>query len=168
MDIKTPKGQVSLEDETKLLRIIKDTLGADIIETPKHEPAIMDGFIVSNSQICAMFESKCRYNLGLNDENKLYDMKSSKTYETWLISYAKIDSGRILANALKVPFYGFLYLVDDSKILVWNIANKNGQWMFEFEDTTTITQKCINGGSKEDRVAYLPVGNAILMKNFEL
>lgn len=152
LDINTPKGQNSLNEEQEMLKYMTykwRKTGKTFIQTIKDKAAYCDGFIVKDNEIIGLFESKCR-KLSFSELEK---------FGTWLITYEKLEQCKQLSYALKVPFYGFLYLIKDKKVGVWKIA-EDGEYSFEFKIEETITQKNINGGEIKRKNAYLPVKNS--------
>lgn len=153
MDILTEKGQQSLEQERGMLEIIKNKYNIDIIETAKDEAALCDGFIVQNGIITRVFESKCR-NATLNDFRK---------WDSWLITYEKVDGLAWLSSKLCVPAIGFLYSVPDGIVLTWKITDEKGNYLFDFNVNKTKTQRSINGGEAMRENAYLPMKHATIL-----
>lgn len=102
LNINTELGQKSLDDEHFMLNYIKNRTGVAFIETPKYKSSVCDGFICRNNVIVGIFESKCRYDM----DKKLLNERGS-----WLITNRKIVKGKILSELLKVPMFGFLYLI---------------------------------------------------------
>ena len=160
MDIKTPKGQKSNKDEDVLIEAIKRDWWVDVIETPKDEPSKIDTMLIKDNVLIGITENKCRYNMYL--ENGYFHLPKAKNniVDSWLVTYDKINAGRLLAGALCVPFYGFLYLVDNNKILWWEIADKNGKFTTEHITKNSVTQANINGGLVERENAYLSLNDA--------
>ena len=150
LDINTIKGQKSLAYEAEMLDIIRQY--TEIIETPKKSSAKCDGMFHKKGILKGVFESKCR---------DLSDIEL-KEFGSWVITYKKIKDLRKLSKMLKVPGYGFLYLLKDKKIRVWKIV-ENGNWSFRFNVRKTLTQKTINGGEIYRLNAYLPVEESKLI-----
>lgn len=157
LDILTPKGAEATDHEQKLLQNICDTWRVNIIETPKKEPAKIDGIIIENDKMIAVFEDKCRKDMILTDDKQLYLKKYDRTVDSWLITYNKIDAGRLIGGALGVPFWGFLYLIDQDLTLWWEIANRRGEFKEEIVHHNSLTQKTVNGGTIVRDNAYLPL-----------
>ncbi|MFW6246990.1 MAG: hypothetical protein ACOC22_02320 [bacterium] len=148
LDINTPKGQISLTQEKIMLNHIEECWGVQIVETNKKDSALVDGIILKNNEIVGICENKCR--------NMTYDTLVN-SYGSWLITYSKLEIGQIASKIFKVPFIGFLYLVDDDITLFWKITDNEGNFLFEFKTEETPTQATINGGSAIRLNAYLPV-----------
>jgi len=152
LDINTEKGQKSLADEHAAHAIIKNLWKVDVIETPKESSAKCDGFLVKDNVIKALFETKCRYDMGYQE---LLERG------TWLVTYEKIAACRKLSKALGVPFLGFLYLLPKSSneqlLMYWKITDEKGEYQFKFQVQDQETQKTINGDRIVRENAYLPV-----------
>ena len=152
MDILTKKGQRSLVYEREMLDKIRYTMcdkhksNSQIIETDKNMDAKVDGMIVKNGELAGIFESKCR-NLSLME---------LRNFDSWLVTLDKIMEGKRLSEMLRVPYFGFLYLIKDKIVMYWKITDKYGNFIFDFDVKNTRTQKTINGGSIVRANAYLP------------
>ena len=152
MDILTKKGQRSLVYEREMLDKIRYTMcdkhksNSQIIETDKNMDAKVDGMIVKNGELAGIFESKCR-NLSLME---------LRNFDSWLVTLDKIMEGKRLSEMLRVPYFGFLYLIKDKIVMYWKITDKYGNFIFDFDVKNTRTQKTINGGSVVRTNAYLP------------
>ena len=160
LDILTPKGAEATNHEQKLLQDICNVWNVDILETPKKEPAKIDGIIIENNKMTAVFEDKCRKNMVLNDDKQFYLKEHDMTVDSCLITYNKIDGGRLIGGALGVPFWGFLYLIDQDITLWWEIANKHGEFKEDINHRNSLTQKTVNGGTIVRDNAYLPLSSA--------
>jgi|10_taG_2_1085330.scaffolds.fasta_scaffold68660_4 hypothetical protein len=165
LDVNTPKGQESVEDEQIMLKQIRKVWELDVVETPKKEAAKIDTMLIRDNVLVGITENKCRYNMYLKDDH-FYLSKYNKTYDSWLITNEKIESGRILAGALCVPFFGFLHLVDDDTILWWKIASGDGKFLIDFDRKESETQATINGGTIMRENAYLPIEHAHNLHDF--
>jgi len=155
LDINTPKGQKSLQQENNMIKYIEKCWNVKIIETNKKDKAICDGFIIKNNIVVAIFESKCR-KLSLN---KL------KEYGSWLVTYEKIKKCKLLSEYLRIPFIGFLYLLEEGEVMYWQITDDNGNYIFEFENKEMETKKTINGGKIIRENSFLPFSEGKIIKN---
>jgi len=165
LDINTPKGQKSAEDEQVILEQIRKEWEVDIAETPKDKAGKIDTLLIKDGVLIGVAENKCRYNMFLKDD-KFYLSKYDKTCDSWLITKEKIEAGRILAGALCVPFFGFLHLVDDNAILWWKIASSDGKFLLDFDSQNSQTQATINGGSIVRENAYLSINDSHNLHNY--
>jgi hypothetical protein len=149
LDILTPKGIESLNSEGRLLRsFIRQFPQYSIVQTPKSKASDIDGMIYSKktNEIVAIFESKCR----------ACDMAQMSEWGwTWLVTFDKLLRGVNLAQALKVPFYGLLYLTNEPLGISIKIADENGNFIPKIELEVTQTQRTINGGVAERTNAYI-------------
>lgn len=156
LDINTPKGQESVEQERKMVEYVEKSWGVKVFHTNIKDSSHIDGIIVKNKEIVGVCENKCR-NLGLTEDNLLYDNKYDSYYDSWLITYNKIEIGRMVSKIFKVPFIGFLYLVDDDITLFWKITDYDGNLLFDFKIEEKPTQANVNGGISVRKNAYLPI-----------
>lgn len=143
MDILTPKGQKTVADEM---------LAADIwhaayptkryVCTPKNRPALIDAFLVENDQIIAGVESKCRYDLTLERFCNNFNAE-------WLVTRSKIEGGAKICDALGVPFVGFMFLVEEKRLLCIRLFDK--MWLTNIHSRISTTKRSINTNDTIDR-----------------
>jgi hypothetical protein len=146
LDINTPKGQITLEQERKAIDRIKLKWNVDIIETDKKEISCFDNIILKDNTIKAITEFKCR-NMTMQQMRDWGD--------SWLVTNQKIKDCTTVSGLMRVPFIGILYLVPEDLILYWKITNKYGKYLFPFEIKETKTQYSVNGGETVRENAYL-------------
>jgi hypothetical protein len=151
LDINSEKGRKTVEQENKMLRFIEKCWGVTAVVTKKkddHADAVCDGFLIKDGEVIALFEDKCRK----------MTMEQLKKYNSWLITHEKIKKCRLLSEYLRIPFIGFLYLLDDDIIMHWNITDSDGRYLFEFTHEETSTRRTINDDTQTIRDnAYLPL-----------
>ena len=128
----------------------------DFIETPKDQPADIDGFITKAGTLVSGVEVKCRM--------MSYHDLMNKFEAEWLITYDKIERGISLCRSLGVDFRGFLYLVPEKILLIVKIwDHKTGETVgMELEESRT--QATVNGGSIVRLNAYVDVSNATVIR----
>jgi hypothetical protein len=156
MDILTPKGQKTVEQEKVAIRIfLKKYPDFSYVETPKDQPADIDGFIVKNTTMVSGVEVKCRM-MSYHDIMNKFDGK-------WLITYDKIERGISICRSLGIDFRGFLYLVPDQILLIVRLWDcKTGEAaIMDVEETRT--QATVNGGSIVRLNAYVDVKHAAII-----
>lgn len=149
LDIETVRGQQSLSQERVLIKSA-EAVYSDIsfIETNKHAPAQIDGFMVRDGEIVGVYESKCR-NMTVEQMNRYND--------EWLVTFEKILNGAELSKRLYVPFYGLLYLVQEPIGVILKITDEKGNILPRVRIEQTTTQKTINGGSIVRTNAYVDI-----------
>lgn len=158
MDILTAAGQRTLVDEQRAQEIFeRKFLGHLYVHTPKDRPADIDAFIVKEQEIRAVVETKCRYDVDLQQFNTRYNA-------TWLVTFEKILKGRDIADALCVPLIGFLYLAQSDVLLMVTIY-KDGHFMQKMTVEESKTQRSVNGGSAIRTNAYIDMSNAKVLRN---
>lgn len=158
MDIQTPKGQKTLEDEHWAAQIwLKAHPSYEYVETPKDKPAAVDALIAKNNVIRAIVEVKCRYDMTLNE---LLIEREGR----WLVTFEKLLRGKTLSEFLCVPFLGFVYLVQDRTLLVTQLTNNRGGFIADMRITERVTQATVNGGEKRRTIALVDLSNSKVYK----
>lgn len=153
LNILTPRGQQTLIDEIAAAAIFERSTGLSYIRTPDHLPARVDAVITKAGHIAGVVETKCRY--GVTRANLRDGWK-----DEWLVTMEKIEQVKAAASAMCVPFYGFLFLVDEGLLLTQMIADETGQYCVRFRVDRTETQKNVNGGSVVRCNAFIDMSNA--------
>lgn len=156
MDILTPRGQETLKQERRALELFLSSYGGSgygFVETPKDQPADIDGFIHKEGVLVCGIEVKCR-NMSVED-------LKSKFANKWLITNDKLDRGVSICERLCIDFKGFLYLAPDDLLLVvpiWSAAEKAYKSSVDIIESRT--QKTVNGGTIVRLNAYVDVSSA--------
>jgi len=153
MDILTAKGQESKqwEDEAIDLWHQKNPLWR-YVRTLKDQPAVIDGVIVKDELIRAVVETKCR---------QCSVVEFAVTWESkWLVTSKKIREGAKVAEALCVPFLGFLYLPEARILMHKTLWTPDDGWVTNIEEKETRTQATINGGSIVRLNAFIDMSDA--------
>lgn len=150
LDILTPKGQQTLVDEDRAAALWEThNPGFRYCRTPKDSACSVDALLVDRSgMLKAVVEAKCRY--GLTEEKFQSAFKAE-----WLVTMDKLTRGALVAQQLCVPYYGFLYLVDEGVLLTQKIADDRGQFAVPFRCDHTLTQRTVNGGEVVRANAYI-------------
>ena len=133
LDILTFKGQISQADEQAVARWFNQFPGFQYIETPKDLPAAVDAILVEHGRIIGVVETKCRYNMSI-------DTLRNEFGNEWLITAEKVRVGMQLAKQLCVPFFGFLFIVQDNALLIQNLSTAT------MRKEISETRRTINGG----------------------
>jgi hypothetical protein len=153
MDILTPKGQQTLIQERQAVQIFTSNFpGFNFIETPKDQPADIDGFIVKDGTIISGVEVKCRMMTA--------DDLAKKFHHQWLVTADKIDRGVELCKRLGVDFRGFLYLVPQKMLMIVPIFSYRDGWVADVDYEFSETQATVNGGTANRLNAYIDVSKA--------
>lgn len=158
MDILTPKGRKTREQEKEALTLFREIFrDFEIIETPKHLPADIDGLIVRDGTLIAGIEVKCR-NMTIRELREDYSSR-------WLITADKIDRGVAVCKSLGIDFRGFLYLVPDHMLLIVPIWSYEKGYVADIEYENSKTQATVNGGTAFRLNAFVDVSGAKAIAN---
>lgn len=154
MDILTPRGQESRKWEDQAVKIWSSHHpNISYVGTPKDAPATVDAVLVKDKTIVGVVETKCRPSLSLCEFKITHDMK-------WLVTADKLDKAQKIADALCVPFVGFLYLPTQQILLYQALWKPQQGWMVPIERKNTKTQATINGGQIWRHNAYIDMTSA--------
>ena len=159
LDVNTPRGQQTLQDEDRAASIFMGHYrkrGLIYCRTPKAGAAKVDAVIADQSAVRGVVETKCRYKCKL-------DTFRNKWGNEWLVTFDKLEGGKNAADLLQVPFYGFLYIVDDDALLVKKIYDPLIGWVATFRVERTVTQATCNGGDAIRANAYIKMDDASLI-----
>jgi len=158
MDILTPKGQETLVEEARAVRLWGSRYPSfQYCETPKDSPASVDAVLVRNGVVTAVVETKCRRNMSLEKLEHEYQWE-------WLVTTEKLQKGRYVAEALQVPFIGFLYLVDEDVLLHHTLWKPGHGWVPDIKMRETTTQRTVNGGSELRENSFIDMSKARFIK----
>ena len=159
MDILTPKGQASLEQEHRAIaRFTALFPKYGWLETDKAMPASVDGFFyvheraTGSNVLSAVVEVKCR--------NETRDRFRTAFNDEWLITHDKLLKGQEVSQLCQVPFIGILWLVPEQCLLVVQFTNRKGEFLIDFEVHQSETQATINGGTAIRDNAFVPLNKA--------
>jgi hypothetical protein len=142
LDINTPRGQQTLADELDAVAIFESNYPeCRYFHTPKQTRADVDGIVIhlETKNIRCVAETKCRYDMTLEKLAEAYN-------DEWLLTFDKIIRGIKLAEALCVPFYGLLYVVQDKALLAPRLWSPRAGLELGLTIRKTKTQATCNGG----------------------
>jgi hypothetical protein len=109
--------------------------------------------IVKDQIVQALAEVKCRYDCDLAKFQDEYENR-------WLITNDKIERGKSLAKAMRVPLLGLLYIVQSDILLVQKICDRDGVYVPDIQVKKTDTQRSINGGSASRENAFIDMSKS--------
>ena len=128
----------------------------DFIETPKDQPADIDGFIIKVGTLVSGVEVKCRM--------MSYSDLINKFNSEWLITYDKVERGISICRSLCIDFRGFLYLVPEKILIIVKIWDHKTREDCIMKIEETRTQATVNGGSIVRLNAYVDVSNGTVIR----
>lgn len=153
MDILTPRGQQTLADELRAAALFEERTGLKYVRTPDDQPAKVDAVIVKEGRVAGVVETKCRYGC---TRQTLRDAWGDE----WLVTMEKVEQAKGAAALLRVPLYGFLYLVDEGVLLTKKLADEEGQYCCRLRCDNTQTQRTCNGGKAVRCNAFIDMKDA--------
>ena len=154
LDIATPRGQLTLADESRVAAFVESVQGYRYATTDKRTAAPVDALLINASQtIVGVVETKCRYDVTEAEFDQRYRSE-------WLVTWDKILSGLSIAQQVRVPFFGFLFLVKSNRLLTFRIANSAGLYVPAMRICQTETQATVNGGTAVRNNAFINMRDA--------
>lgn len=157
MDVLTPKGQVTRQQEERAAAIwAKHFPAYSYVQTPKDNPAIVDAILSVDNVIKGVVETKCR-------EITVAELRD-KFRNEWLVTYDKLLKSADIASGLSVPLIGFLYAVQDDSLLYQKLWEPKIGWVCNMSIRTTWTQATVNGGNVLRSNAFIDMRNASVLK----
>jgi hypothetical protein len=160
MDILTPKGQKTRQQEDRAIEIwLSHYPDCPYIHTPKDKPATVDAVLCNKGSIKAVVETKCR--------DFSYETFKRKFQGNLLISYEKIIKAADIASSMCVPLVVFLYMVEDDSLLYQKIWEPGVGWTCTILIRPTWTQATVNGGKALRSNAFIHMDEARLLKELK-
>jgi hypothetical protein len=158
LDINTPKGRESLHDEIRTVQIFQQHYeNHRYLSTRKDSAAVIDAVVAKHDVLAAVVEAKGR-------SMSIHQLKISFNFR-WLVTAAKLDKAAMVADALQVPLWGFLYLRPDDLLLVKAIYKPGeGGWTQHIARKITRTKATCNGGSADRLNAFVDMSNALQLR----
>ena len=158
MDIFTPAGQQTVQDELEAVSILNKHHPEFVYcHTPKDRESPVDAVLTKSFKVCGVVETKCRY-----------DMTTERFFNErdglWLVTFDKIINARQAALSLGVPLLGLLYIVQDKTLLAIKITNGHGKFLIEIKVQNTTTRATVNGGSIVRANAFLDMNDCKVYK----
>jgi hypothetical protein len=154
LDVLTPRGQRTVADEQLAAAIWQSHNPAlRYVHTPKNSPSAVDAVLTNGTEVVAVAETKCRYDL-------TFEKFLGQFNGEWLVTMDKVVKASAIASSLYVPLYGFLYLVEDEVLLTQRLCNEQGQFCVPFRCERTETRRTVNGGSIVRPNAYIDMSEA--------
>lgn len=146
LDCLTPTGQQWISRQSTLTQIIAESYRVDAIETSRTSSASIDTLFARDGVLTAIAEIKCR------------DMSYAQLqdYGSYLITDDKIQRGCRLSAELQVPFFLFVGLRPDHRIVYWKISDAAGIMTADTVVSPTTTKRTCNDATVIERMnAYV-------------
>lgn len=153
LDVLTTRGQETLEHEARAAEIWRHHRPhVAYLHTPKDQPATVDALLATPDDcIVGIVEQKSR------------DMSVDRLIAwrcEWLVTLEKIRAASRICAALRVPLFGFLYLIPDDTLIVRRICDVDGQPIARIRTERTTTRATVNGGTAQRVNAFVDMSGA--------
>ena len=154
LDSLTPRGAPYLQHQTDTAERVGFATHSRVLETP--DECVVDYLFGKGKQVFVA-EVKSR-ELELRNHilgRRLYDPKKERYYDSYMITHSKVTEGNKVAHLLRAPYYLFVKLIHSDCIVYWELSNPEVQSQIKTADTQT--QRSVNGGTKVDANAFIPL-----------
>jgi len=122
----------------------------------KHEYSLIDGIIVKEKKIVAIYELKTR--------DIKFETLCKQYNDEFLISKSKLDAGVQMSKQTRTPFVLILNTTIDDNIFIKSITNDNGEIICQYRIEKTKTKKNIDGGVAIRDNAFIKMFNVFSIK----
>ena len=157
MDVLTPKGQVTRQQEERAAAIwAKHFPVYSYVQTPKDNPAIVDAILSVDNVIKGVVETKCR-EYAMSEFRGRFESK-------WMFTYEKLVKCADIASGLSVPLIGFLYIVPEDTLLYQKLWEPKAGWLCDMHIRPVKMQATVNGGTAVRSSAFIDMRNASVLK----
>lgn len=154
LDCDTPLGRKYIEEQQNTEKILS-LYGYTFISMPRKDSTSdtliavdIDGVLT----LRGIAEIKSRRMAGSSVLTTDY-IKSNGGY---LITNEKLVYGRDVSEKMRVPFYIIVNLLEQKRILIWQVTSSEGDYEFSFDTKSTETRATCNGGIAVRKNSYLP------------
>ena len=162
LDCNTPRGQIYIEKQLSCHNRIENALNCEIICTDIKSSSDIDALIVKEKKLIGLAEVKSR-EMSINPKSKklIYE---GKEYDSYLITFEKLEKLKNLCERFKVPGFLFVSLLVADKIAMWKICDNDGEYCVDMGIERTKTQATCNGGVALRENAYLSLNSMKILK----
>ena len=161
LDINSPRGRIAAADQLRAVEIVfGGANGFNFFSTATDDAAAIDGFVVFRGIINAVAEIKsreCTY------ENLMGPFKGE-----WLLSHQKLLDVQAISRLLRIPGYGFLFLVPSDMVLAVRLTGNDGTITCSYRVESTVSQATCNGGQAYRKNAFISVVSAKIYRGNKL
>lgn len=163
LHVNTPKGKAAEHAVRKaVLRLQKK--GQTFAWFPDNNYSPIDGFIVHDNTVIAIFECKIR---DMAYDNGCLTFQD-KSYDLLILSESKILNGTEMARQMQVDFFLIAYLSNSDHYLIYKLYDNRRNKVIDYEKKDTYTRANINGGEALRSNAFLKVRLAKVIRGNEL
>ena len=160
-DLTSDKVIQALEHEEKAIKLLEDKYaekGYEFIHTPKDTMAYVDGLIVRDNELTAVFETKCRYKLSVETLCNQFEWR-------WMLTKDKVERCGKVADYLCVPLFGILYLIEDETVMIEKLWH-NKKLVCDYKEKTIATPiNCDIGGTVNSCNLFINMENSTKISN---
>lgn len=162
LDCETPLGKTFIDHQMFTQRIL-ESKGYTIMNMSTKDSAadvVIAKPIENVLTICGVAEIKSRKMAGSQPLTVEYLRRNGG----YLITHDKLKFGSNASYIFSVPFFLIVNLLMEEKILIWQVTDDQGLYMFDFDTRETSTKMTCNGGEIVRPNSYLPIDKATVIE----
>lgn len=153
LDCNTKLGREWIQKQHRVMELFAASFDWKVIGTNDTRDGDIDAlFFNDDDTLTIVAEVKCR-NMSLGE---------LRNFGSYLITFEKLNKGRNVAMAFRVPFILIVGLTD--AVIFWQVSDDEGNWTAEFSIKQTRTQATCNGGETVRANAYLSLEQSTVLK----
>lgn len=161
LDCNTERGKIYIAEQLACQKRVESAIECELISTKTNTASDVDALMIKNKILVGLAEVKTR-EMGLKD-GKLTTDKGD--FDSYLITYEKLEKLKRLCESFKVPGYLFVSLLHTKKIVAWNICDGSGNYIANIKKEYTKTQATCNGGTAHRENAYISLETMKILPN---
>jgi hypothetical protein len=165
LDCNTTKGRIYIGTQLSCHEKLEEALKCEVIATDTTSSSDIDALIVKDKKLISLAEIKSREMSLINFENKSNRrlVYKGKEYDSYLITYEKLEKLRTLCKMLCVSGFLFVSLLESDQVVFWKICDGDGNYTSDIKREHTRTQATCNGGSIIRENAYISLKDMKLL-----
>lgn len=165
MDCNTERGKIYIGSQIDCHNKLEIALKCQVVSTNTTSSSDIDALLVKDKKLIALAEVKSR-EMGLiisetNNKKKL--TYKGQEYDSYLITYEKLEKLKNLCKMLCVPGFLFVSLLESDEIASWQICDQEGNYTSKINKKHTKTQATCNGGTAFRENAYISLDSMRLL-----
>ena len=155
----TPKGREVEKLSRPFFLSLEQKWNCSCVEFGHTSYSVVDGFIVKEGIIKAVYEFKLRKAEfdGSSIINRNAALYESIKYDSVMLSKNKVDAGQQLSKMLRVPFLFICAFSDNDKLGYVQITDDSGNLKVPYRVKVSNMPATINGYSTVSEDCYIPV-----------
>ena len=153
----TNAGKKHLRKASEAEKVVADHFGMELIPFPESRTSRVDGVIVSNGAVVAVYETKSREgNLLFEAEKPVFEFRE-KTYDSMLVASHKVDTMAEISKLLQVASF-LVTTYSNGYIGIIKVSDQKGTICIKgMERKVVRTRATVVGGTANRENCFIPL-----------